>query len=198
VIGTYVPGHSPLHRAPVAAKLIGLLLAGALIVWLRQPWQVGVALVVAVAGYRLAGLGWLVLLRQIRPLWPLLLVTAVLHLLLSDWRRSVVVVGGIVVLVLLAALVTLTTRTTDLIDVVIAAAHPLRRLGVDTERLGLMIALGIRCVPVMVALAGEVRDAQQARGLTASPRAFAVPLLVRALRRADALAEALVARGVDD
>lgn len=198
MIGTYVPGHSPLHYAPVAAKLIGLLLAGVLIVWLRQPWQVGVTLVVATAGYRLAGLGWLVLLRQIRPLWPLLLVTAVLHLLLSDWRRAVVVVGGIVVLVLLAALVTLTTRTTDLVDVVIAAARPLRRLGVDTERLGLMIALGIRCVPVMVALAGEVRDAQQARGLTASPRAFAVPLLVRALRHADALAEALVARGVDD
>ena len=61
-----------------------------------------------------------------------------------------------------------------------------------------MIALGIRCVPVIAALAGEIRDAQQARGLTASPRAFAVPLIVRALRHADALGEALVARGADD
>jgi biotin transport system permease protein len=198
MIGTYAPGQSPLHRAPAAAKLLGLVLAGALVVWLRQPWEVGVALVVAVAGYRLAGLGWQVPIRQVRPLWPLLLVTAVLHLVFTDWGRAVVVVGSIVVLVLLAALVTLTTRTTELVDAVMAAARPLRRLGVDTERLGLMIALGIRCVPVIVALAVEVRDAQRARGLAASPRAFAVPLVVRSLRHADALADALVARGADD
>jgi biotin transport system permease protein len=198
VIGMYVAGDSPLHRAPAAAKLLGLIAAGALVVWLRQPWQVGLALVAAVAGYRLAGLGWRVPMRQLRPLWPLLLVTAVLHLVLSDWRRAVAVVGTIVVLVLLAALITLTTRTSELVDAVMAAARPLRRVGVDTERLGLMIALGIRCVPVIVALAVEIRDAQRARGLTASPRAFAVPFVVRALRHADALAEALVARGADD
>jgi biotin transport system permease protein len=53
-------------------------------------------------------------------------------------------------------------------------------------------------VPVVAALAVEVRDAQRARGLTTSLRAFAVPLIIRALRHADALGEALVARGVDD
>ena len=47
-------------------------------------------------------------------------------------------------------------------------------------------------------LAEEVRDAQRARGLTASPRAYAVPLIIRSLRHADELGEALVARGVDD
>jgi biotin transport system permease protein len=53
-------------------------------------------------------------------------------------------------------------------------------------------------VPVVVGLAEEVRDAQRARGLAASPRAFAVPLIVRSLRHADALGEALAARGLDD
>lgn len=51
---------------------------------------------------------------------------------------------------------------------------------------------------MVVDLARVVRDAQRARGLAASPRAFAVPLLVRSLRRADAIGEALAARGVDD
>ena len=85
-----------------------------------------------------------------------------------------------------------------MVDAVVAAARPLRRVGVDPERVGLMLALGIRSVPVVVGLAEEVRDAQRARGLTASPRAFAVPLIVRSLRHADALGDALVARGVDD
>ena len=101
-------------------------------------------------------------------------------------------------LVLLAALVTLTTRTTDLVDAVVAGCRPLQVLRIDPERIGLVIALGIRCVPVVIGLAEEVRDAQRARGLGASPRAFAVPLLVRSLRHADALGEALTARGADD
>jgi biotin transport system permease protein len=43
-----------------------------------------------------------------------------------------------------------------------------------------------------------VRHAQVARGATASPTAFVVPLVVRSLRHADRLADALVARGIDD
>ena len=58
--------------------------------------------------------------------------------------------------------------------------------------------LGIRCVPVVAGLAREVREAQIARGAVRDIRAFAVPLLVRALRDADAIGEALVARGFDD
>ena len=42
---------------------------------------------------------------------------------------------------------------------------------------------------------GSFRDA---RGLTADPRAFSVPLIVRSLRQADLLSDALRARGIDD
>ena len=38
----------------------------------------------------------------------------------------------------------------------------------------------------------------EARGAQRSVKAFAVPLIVRALREADAMGEALLARGVDD
>ena len=76
--------------------------------------------------------------------------------------------------------------------------RPLRRVGVDPDRVGLLLALSIRSVPVVVGIAEEVRDAQRARGLRGSPRAYAVPLVIRSLRHADALGEALAARGVDD
>ena len=108
------------------------------------------------------------------------------------------VVGVISALVLAAGLVTLTTRTSELVGAMVRVLGPLRRVGVDPERIGLLLALGIRSVFVVADIAAEVRDAQRARGLVGSPRAYAVPLIIRSLRHADELGEALVARGADD
>jgi biotin transport system permease protein len=186
------------HRAPAGAKLVAMLAAGVLSVFLHRPWEVGIALGVVLLGYLAAGLSPRVVAGQLRPLLWIGACTAVFHLVVNGWERALVVVGVLTALVLLAALVTLTTRTTDLVDALVAACRPLRVVGADPERIGLMVALGIRCVPVVVGLAEEVREAQRARGLAASPRAFAVPLLVRSLRHADALGEALMARGLED
>lgn len=187
-----------MHRMPAAAKLLLLVVAGASSVLVDRPWHVAVAGALAVTAYLAAGLPLRQLARQARPLLWLLLVVGSFHVLVNGWERAVVVVGVILVLVLLAGLVTLTTRTTDLVDVLVRALRPFRRVGVDPERVGLMLALGIRSVFVVAAIAEEVRDAQRARGLSASPRAYAVPLIIRSLRHADQLGEALVARGVDD
>jgi biotin transport system permease protein len=175
-----------------------LVLAGVGSVFLDGPVHVAVALLMVLAGYLLAGLALRTAVRQLRPLIWLVGFVAVFHVVVTGWQRAFVIVGVIVMLVLLAGLVTLTTRTTDLVDAVVAVCRPLRRIGVDPERIGLLLALSVRSVPVVVGLAEEVRDAQRARGLSASPRAFAVPLIVRSLRHADALGDALVARGVDD
>jgi biotin transport system permease protein len=197
-LGLYLPGTSPVHRMRAGAKLMLMIAAGAGSVFLDHPWQVAVALAAVLAGYLVAGLTLGTAWRQVRPLVWILGFVAVFHVVLSGWEEAVVFLGVIVSLVLLAALVTLTTRTTDMVDAVVGGLRPFRRVGVNPERVGLLLALGIRSVPVVVGLAEEVRDAQRARGLTASPRAFAVPLIVRSLRHADALGDALVARGVDD
>jgi len=198
MIGVYVPGHSLVHRAPAGLKLFLLLVVGTASVLLSRPWQVGAALLVVVVSYGLAELGWRAPLDQLRALVWLLACVAAFHGFTSGWAHAVVIVGTIMMLVLLAGLVTLTTRTSDMADVVVAVVRPLRRFGVDYERLGLLLALGIRSVPIVIDLAVEVRDAQHARGLAGDARAFAVPLVVRSLRRADAISEALVARGVND
>lgn len=197
-LGLYVPGSSPVHRLPAGLKLVAMVLAGAGSILLSRPWQVLVALAVVLLLYALARLSPAVAGRQMRPLLWIGLLTFGFHLVVNGWQRAVVVVGVLAVLVVLAALVTLTTRTTDLVDAVVAGCRPLRVLRIDPERVGLLIALGVRCVPVVVGLAEQVREAQVARGLGASPRAFAVPLLVRSLRHADALGEALMARGLED
>jgi biotin transport system permease protein len=197
-LGLYLPGTSVVHRARAGHKLVLMLVVGAASVFLDELWQVGSALLLVALGYAVARIPLRTALSQLRPLVWVAGVAAVFHVVVSGWERAAVVIGVLATLVLLAALVTLTTRTTAMVDAIVASCRPLRRLGVDPERVGLMLALGVRSVPVVVGLAEEVREAQLARGLTASPRAFAVPLIVRSLRHADALGEALVARGVED
>lgn len=196
--GLYVPGRSVLHRMRPGPKLALLAVSMVAVVALDAPVPVVTALLAVVGGYLLAGVGLRVAWRQVRPVLLLALVVGGWQVVLAGPARAGVVAGQLVAAVALAGLVTVTTRTTDLLDALASALRPLRRLGVDPDRAALLPALAVRAVPVMVRLAGEVRDAQRARGLGASPRAYAVPLVVRALRRADALGEALAARGVDD
>lgn len=198
MIGLYRPGTSVLHRLPAGAKLAGLVLVGIGSTFIRTPTVTGAALVLVLLGYAVASIPLRVLLQMVRPVLFFIVPLAAFQTVVTGWARASVIVGVILVLVLLANLVTLTTRTSDLIDAVVRVSRPLRRVGVNPERVGLMLQLAIRAVPLVIELGRRVREAQHARGLAASPRAFAVPLIVNALRRADELGDALAARGLDD
>jgi biotin transport system permease protein len=198
LLGLSVPGTSVLHRAPAGAKLLGLIALAVGCQLLDHWWQRCLLLVAVLLLYPVARIGLGFALRQLRSLGWVLAALALAQLVLADWRVAVSVTVTILLLVLAAGLVTLTTTTTALSDVVVAALAPLRRFGVAPERVGLLVALSIRAVPVVLGLAEQLRDAQRARGLPVRPRAFAVPLLVRALRHAQQMGDALVARGLDD
>ena len=176
------------------------LLVWAVAVVILQRWLVvlGVLAGVVVAVFLLVGLGWRLLWRQVRPMLPFVVLIAVMHVIGHSWHNAVAVPMTILVLVVAAALVTLTTPASAMIDVVTRASAPLRHVGVNPERVGLAVLLGLRCVPLMSALASRVRQAQIARSGAFDLRAFAVPLVVAAVRQAESLGEALVARGVDD
>jgi biotin transport system permease protein len=196
-MNTYRPGRSWLHMLPASVKLAGLAAGMVAVLLVDSPAGIAAAAGVTVLLYLTAGM--------VRALpaqaWSLRWLVAglvALQVLTSGWAAAVVVTGRVVVAVVLAWLITLTTRVVDLLDVLERVLRPLRRLRVDSERVALVLALAIRVVPVVAGLAAEVRDAQRARGLRGSVRAYAVPLVVRTLRHADALGEALVARGLDD
>ncbi len=197
-IGLYRPGTSWMHRQPAGLKL-GLLLTGttALVAW-RSPTAVAAAVGVVGLGYALAGLGPSVVAAQVWPLRWFVLVLVPFQWWSGGWRAAVVVVGTMVVAVAAAGLVTVTTRVTAMLDVCVRLLGPTRRLGVDPERVGLVLALTVRAVPVLAETFAQARDARRARGLERSPRALLVPLVLRTLRHADRLGEALAARGVDD
>jgi biotin transport system permease protein len=198
VIGLYVPGTTALHRAPAGLKLAGLAVLMALLVALRSPAAVGAVALLVLALAAGTRIGWR---RWVAQLWPLRWVVLLLvpfQLWAGGWHAAVVVVGTLVVAVAAAALVTLTTRVSAMLDAFTTLLAPARRVGIDPERVALVLALAVRTVPVLASTAAEVRDARRARGLERSVRAFVVPLVVRTVRHADRLGEALAARGVDD
>lgn len=198
MIGHYHPGRSLLHRAPAGPKLAAMLLAIIATVLIGQVWQLAAAAASVVALYGLAGIPGRAAWAQLRPMRWFLVVIAAVQFVLAGPERAVLVCGGLLVTVALAALVTLTTTVTAMLDVCQAVLRPLRRVGVDPDRVGLLLALTIRCVPLVAGIVGEVGQARKARGVGFSVRAMVAPAVVRALRTADALGDALIARGVDD
>ena len=196
--GFYVPGDSRLHAAGAGTKLAALALLTTALVALRSPEAVLAGALVVVAAVAASGVGFRPWLAQVWPLRWVVLALVPFQLWAGGWRAAVVVVGTLVVAVAGAAVVTLTTRVSAMLDALTTLVQPLRHLGLDPERVALVLALAVRTVPVLTATAGEVRDARRARGLERSLRAFLVPLTVRTVRHADRLGEALAARGVDD
>ncbi len=199
MIGLYRPGSSLLHRMPAGVKLLLLLLTIiAATLFARTPVAVGAVALTVAALFAVARIPVKVALAQLRPVLWMMLIIGIFQLIVTSPTRAIVVCGVLLISVALAALVTLTTRVTDMLDTVTRALQPLRRFGVDPDRIGLMLALAIRCIPILATIVHEVSEARKARGLQWSMTALATPVLVRALRTADALGDALIARGVDD
>lgn len=196
--GLYEPGTSLLHRLPAGVKLIGLGVLLSAIVLAGSIEAVGAGAGLTVVLYAAARVGLRVAAAQV---WPLRWFAAVLLAVqwwLASPQQAVVSVGGLVVAVALAGLVTVTTRVSAMTSAFATAMRPLSVVGVDPDRVALVLALGVRAVPLVAGLAAEVREAHRARGLPLDPRTYGVPLVVRTLRHADAVGEALAARGLDD
>ena len=195
---TYQPGTSVLHRAGAGVKLAGLLVFSTLLVALKSPATVLVGLVLVAGLYVIAGFGVRTFGEQAWPLRWFVLFLIPFQWWTAGWQVAVVVVGTLVAAVVGAALVSLTTRVSDLLDAITGLLEPARVIGVDPDRVALLLALTIRAVPVIAATLHEARDARRARGLERSTRALVTPVVVRTIRHADRVGEALAARGMDD
>ena len=100
--------------------------------------------------------------------------------------------------ILVAFLLTLTSTVDDIMESVESSLAPLERFGFPVDTVTLAMSLTIRLIPLMFATVGEVLDARKARGAGFSFAAFGTPVLIRSIRRARSIGEALQARGVGD
>jgi biotin transport system permease protein len=202
MIGLYRPGTSPVHRAPALLKL-GLLAVGMLLIGLVADPLVFLWAAGAVLGlYALAWMPPTAAWPQVAPvLWILVFAVPVQVLVAggsaAGWLTAALMAGRLIVAVALAALFTLTTTVTSVLEAFQVLLRPFSRW-LDADRVGLLVALTIRCIPLVAEIVHEVLDARRARGAQGSVIALAVPVVVRSLYAADAIGEALAARGLDD
>ena len=194
----YQPGISLLHRSGAGVKLLGLLIFSSVLVVLQSPGTVLVSSLLVVGLYGIGGFGVRTLAAQVWPLRWIVLLLLPFQWWTAGWQVAVTVVGTLVVAVVGAGLISLTTRVTDLLDVITRLLQPFRSIGVDPERVALLLALTIRAIPVIAGTMQEARDARRARGLERSTRALVTPIVVRTIRHADRVGDALAARGIDD
>lgn len=197
MIGVFHPVTSVVHRAPPLVKLGLLAVIVTTVALLPSLPALGAASVVVVALFALARVPFRVAWRQVSPILCILAFAVPVQWIFAGWEAAATMGVRLVLAVALAAVYTLTTPVTATLDAMQVLLRPFRRW-IDADRVGLALALAIRCVPLLADLVREVLDARKARGAEGSPTAFAVPVIVRALRTADHLGEALMARGVDD
>jgi len=197
MIGVFHPGTSLVHRTPAIVKL-GLLAVIVTVVALQSSlvW-LGAASVLVVLLFLVARVPLALAWRQIVPIVWVLAFAVPVQVIFGGWEAAAVMAVRLVLAVALAAAFTLTTSVTATLDAVQALLRPFRRW-IDADRVGLALALTIRCVPLLAELVREVLEARMARGAEGSLLALAVPVIVRALRTAEHLGEALTARGFDD
>jgi biotin transport system permease protein len=202
-LALYVPRTSPVHRAPAGLKLLVLVALSVVLFAVPSPpvaaGALAAVLVVALAGARLpVGL----LARQARVVAVWVVGIVVLQAVVTDLSTAIGTGLRLLALVLAAAVVTATTRVTAMVAVVERLCAPLRVVGVRPARIGLVLAMTLRFLPLLAERADRIREAQAARGgAVRGPRGWArtaVPLLVQVLQLAHTVSEALDARGADD
>ncbi|MGO4105985.1 energy-coupling factor transporter transmembrane protein EcfT [Leifsonia sp. YAF41] len=197
MIGLYSPGTSVIHRAPTGLKLL-LLSVGAIVVsTIQDPLLLGGAALLVAALFVIARVPAGAAARQITPILWMLVIVVPIQGLLAGWLVAGLMAARLLIAVALAALFTLTTPVSSVLETFERMLRPFNRW-IDGDRVGLLVALTIRCIPLLADIVTEVLEARKARGTRGSLLALAVPVVVRSLYAADALGEALIARGFDD
>ena len=221
-VSGYVWADSPLHRAPAAAKLVGLVVCAVLVVLASSPVELVVAAAGVAALVAVSRVGWSAAGRAAWGLrWFLLMVLALNALLFSDvdplfslgpahltaegLAQGARIVVRTLLVVVLGTLLTATTRPQELVAGVRSLLSPLGRLGLPTEAAALAVGVTVQFVPTLLRESRQLMRAQEIRCGNVATRGIMrravsyirllVPMFVSAVRRADELSVAMEARG---
>ena len=219
-IGQYYPADSILHKLDPRVKIFGTLVY-IVSLFLFQSWGylLGTAVLISLILLSKVPFGYMV--RGLKAIWILLIITVVLNLFLTsgghvfwEWKIFHITEQGIrtafktairlVYLILGASLMTLTTTPTKLTDGLERALSPLKKIHVPIHEIAMMMSIALRFIPILMEETDKIMKAQTARGadfetggLMKKIRALVpllVPLFVSAFRRAGDLAQAMEAR----
>ena len=193
MISFYHPSESFLHRLPAGLKLLLLVVTGTA---LFQVDDLSTMALCGVATLGLLAFGKIplkVAFRQMRPAVILLTLIFIAQLFMVGFEIAIFVILRFAILILAAGLITLTTRVSEMVQAIENFLRPIDRW-VSVEKVSLAISLAIRFIPVLGEIVHEVRDAQKVRGMDRNLIAVLLPTIIRTLKMATEVAEALDAR----
>lgn len=220
-IGQHIPGNSLIHRLDPRTKILGTAFLIVLLFMVDGFIGYGLAALAIAAVIHASELPWRYVLRGLRPLLVILLLTVGLNLFLTEgevifrlWVLTVTKEGlfrglmmgtRLVLLIVGTSLLTLTTSPIQLTDGIETLLKPGRKIGIPAHELAMMMTIALRFIPTLLEETEKIMKAQMARGAdfqsgNLMQRAknlipLLVPLFVNAFRRADDLAIAMEARG---
>lgn len=214
-------GSGPLGTLDPRVKMVTFLVLMFTAFAISNAWQLGLAAALTAGIIAVGRLNPLRLLAAVRLILGMLVVMGLLNLffarggdVLAAWGPLTITTGGVqtaalytlrfALVIVLGAVMMETTTPTALTDAIGSLLSPLRRFGVHTQEIALVLSLALRFLPTLAREAHAVIDAQSARGgdiETGSPAkrlraltAIVVPVFAGTLRHADNLALALDAR----
>ncbi|WP_047153246.1 energy-coupling factor transporter transmembrane component T family protein [Aneurinibacillus tyrosinisolvens] len=221
-IGQYIAGTSFMHRVDPRAKLLFICFYIVLLFLANTPLSFLLAAIVCMLGVILSRIPIKYILRGLKPILWLILLTVVIQVLtnkegalLFSWRfveihekgvqEAALVSVRIILLMISASLLTLTTSPIRLTDGLESLFSPLRRFGFPAHELALMMSISLRFIPTLLEETDKIAKAQMSRGAAFSSGPIVkrmnnilpliVPLFVQSFRRAEDLALAMEARG---
>ncbi|WP_345119587.1 energy-coupling factor transporter transmembrane protein EcfT [Bartonella pachyuromydis] len=197
MIGLYIPRDTFIHRLSPWVKLLFLTVSGTAIIMVSSIPLLGLFLLLIVLFYRVAKIPFCTVIKQFKSMILLLVLLFVFQTVFSSWLTGVEVILRLVILFSLSSFISFTTKVSDMVGSIEAGLQPFRCFGINPSKVSMVISMAIRFIPLLSEKFNEVREAQQARGLNTNIVALSVPLIIRTIRMASEVAEALEARCYD-
>jgi len=222
IIGQYQPSDSFGHRLDPRIKIFIAIVLMMLTIF-TTSLGFYIPLIILIFGFLLLSkisIGKMV--ENLKPLFVLILITALYHILFSSRESSVlfsilgfnITEGGVLmalvyslrllVFVGLAFFLSLTTMPSDFAITLVNWLKPLKRFNVPVNDIGLIVFIAMRFIPVLADEFDTIRKAQIVRGVDFGGSLvnrgrkmllLFIPVLRAAIRRADDLAIAIESRG---
>lgn len=220
-IGQHIPGDSVIHRLDPRTKILSAMFLIVLLFVVKGFVGYGLVALGLALVIRASRIPWKFVIRGLRPLMVILVLTLTLHLFMTEGRvifqvwflkvtwegliRGLMMGTRLVLLILGTSMLTLTTSPMQLTDGIETLLKPGKKIGIPAHELAMMMTIALRFIPTLLEETEKIMKAQMARGAdfqsggimqrARSLIPLLVPLFVNAFRRADDLAIAMEARG---
>ena len=220
-LGQYFPINSVLHRLDPRFKIIETMLLIILLFWGNHYSALVIGGVLIFIAQILSKVPLKMNWKSLKPLLPVLAVTALLNLVFIDsgetlweWKFLKITQGGIqtsffmvfriILLLIGTSLLTYTTSPILLTDAIESLMSPLKKFHFPVHEMAMMMSIALRFIPTLLEETDKIISAQKARGAALDSGKFMervkamipilIPLFVSAFRRAEELATAMECR----